>query len=79
MPGHLSVPIRWNGGKLNLEFRVNGKEIAIYQDGKLLGRSSLGKEFKVNLARLKTRWRMGIFGPFSGTTSSVNALIKKER
>ena len=70
MPGSLSVPIRWNGGKLNLKFQVDRKRMAVYQDGKLLASQSLGSQFKVNLDKLKTKWGTGIFGPLAGKVIS---------
>ena len=66
MPGQLSASAKWTDGLTHLEFTLAGNQMAIHQDGTLLGETALGEVLADKIAAAAefkdVRWGQGLFG-----------------
>ena len=72
VPGSLSVPLRWTDGPTQLDFVLDGRTMAIVQDGDELASvipdASLTSGINAGLKAGEVTWGRGIFGDFGGVT-----------
>jgi hypothetical protein len=72
MPGSLSAAVRWTDRPTRLQFRVDGQDMSILQDGELLASTpldeALARRLTVRVRAEDVTWGRGIFGDFGGAS-----------
>lgn len=69
LPGHLSAPAAWTGGKTVFELVATPGSLTLSQDGRVLGVTALPPGSMEGFTIDRVRWAEGVYGPLRGEWS----------